>query len=115
MNEHITKGGPQGLATELEAASHQAQDVMGDMEAKMHSELTQAGEQATEMVDKVTHSVTDVLERVDVGVRKAIQSIAPVIKERPYTALAISAVVGLVAGLLMTNRGAKTVYLRQPS
>jgi len=113
MNEQLVKGGPQGLATELEAAAHQAQHVMGDVEAKMHSELTEAGEQASEMVDKVTHSVTDILERVDVDLRKAIQSIAPAIKERPYTALAISAVVGLVAGLLMTPRGAKTVYVKQ--
>jgi ElaB/YqjD/DUF883 family membrane-anchored ribosome-binding protein len=115
MNEQDIKGALNGAADEVQAKSGQAQAMINDVADKVTSGIAKAGDQASAAVNKFSDVAIDAYDRAYIRARKAGETVEPFVRERPYAALAISAALGLVIGLLTSSRGPKVVYVRPPN
>ena len=114
MIEHDIKGAMNGVADEVQSRSGQAQAMIDDVAETVTAGIAKAGDQASAAVNKLSDGAVDAYDRAYAGARKVGETVEPFVQDRPYAALAISAALGLVVGLLMTARGPKVVYVRPP-
>jgi ElaB/YqjD/DUF883 family membrane-anchored ribosome-binding protein len=94
MKDHDIKRAMSGAAHDVRATSAQVQAILD------------------QTADTVAASVAKAGDRAYAGGLRLGAAIEPFVRERPVTALAISAALGLVVGLLMSTRGLKVIYVR---
>ncbi len=94
---------------ELQARAGKAQAMIGDVADLVTTRVAQTGDQATTAVARIGGDALDAYDRASARARNVGRSLAPYVKQRPYAALGIAAVVGVVIGLMMIRRGPKIV------
>jgi len=114
MSEQHFKRAMNGAAGELQATSAHAQAIIEEVADRVADGVGKAGDQASAAVGKFSDGAIDAYDRASQSARKVGHTVEPLVRRRPYAALAISAVFGLVVGRLMTARGPKVIYVRPP-
>jgi ElaB/YqjD/DUF883 family membrane-anchored ribosome-binding protein len=90
---------------QFQASAQNLRDAVNDAIGKAADSVAAAavriGDQAKDAYGTTTDRVQHAADIVD-----------PLVKEKPYAAVAIAAVAGIVLGLLMTSRGPKVIYVK---
>ena len=76
-------------------------DAIGKAADSVATAAVRIGDQAKDAYGNATERVQYAADTVD-----------PLVKEKPYAAVAIAAVAGIVLGLLMSSRGPKVIYVK---
>lgn len=79
----------------------QAKDTYGKVTDQAKDAYGKVADQAKETYGRVADQAKDVYGRVD-----------PIVREQPYAALAVAAVAGFVAGLILNGGGSKVIYIK---
>jgi ElaB/YqjD/DUF883 family membrane-anchored ribosome-binding protein len=82
-------------------------EVLASVEEFIHAAASQSGEKlekARANLERVTRAGREALERAEESGRAAVEATEVSIKEHPWTAVAVSAGVGLLLGLLISRR-----------
>jgi ElaB/YqjD/DUF883 family membrane-anchored ribosome-binding protein len=94
-----------GEARQLEGSAEdavgKAKEVIGDTVKKARDVVTGATDHATDAYQTVRKSAENVAGTVD-----------PFVKEQPYIAVALAAIVGVIVGALLAGGGAKVIYIK---
>jgi ElaB/YqjD/DUF883 family membrane-anchored ribosome-binding protein len=96
------------VADTADAVSADVQDAIsgaGDRIAK-------AADAARDVIAEATAQAAAAYEEIRDRARQAADTVDPFVKGRPYAALAIVGVVGLVFGALFFSRGARVIYVK---
>jgi ElaB/YqjD/DUF883 family membrane-anchored ribosome-binding protein len=90
---------------QFQASAQNLRDAVNDAIGKAADSVAAAavriGDQAKDAYGTTTDRVQHAADIVD-----------PLVKERPYAAVAIAGVAGIVLGLLMSSRGPKVIYVK---
>ncbi len=81
--------------------SEQAKDTYGKVTDQAKETYGKVNAQAKQTMDKVSDQAKDVYGKVD-----------PMVREKPYAALAVAAVAGLIVGMIMNSGGSKVIYVK---
>jgi len=103
------------LADGVKGESARAQSIIDDLASKMKDGVTTAGDQASAAVNKLSEDAVGAIHRARKTAGTVGRSVEPFLQDRPYAALAISAALGLVVGVLITRRSRKVDRVRQPT
>ncbi len=94
-----------GAAKEIKGKVQSAAATLKDKAADLGDTVSSVASQAT---DQAKDLYAQASEQYDA----AVAQIDPFVRERPYAAIGIAAVVGLLVGLAWNGRGSKVVYLK---
>lgn len=79
-------------------------EMIGDVEAKTY----EAKAAAQDFVNRASDRATDAYATA----REIADAVDPFVKDRPYAALALAIIAGVILGGLFLGRGPKVVYLK---
>jgi ElaB/YqjD/DUF883 family membrane-anchored ribosome-binding protein len=114
-------------AGKLEKAAGQALDDPGmevsgearELQGKVQETIGAARERISKSADKAKAALSQATDQAGdayVELRQRAQQVAeqvdPFVKEKPYAALAIAGIVGLVIGALFFSGGARVIYVK---
>jgi len=114
MNEDNIGAAMHDLADGVKAESTRAQAIIDELASTMKDGVATAGDQASAAVNTLSEGAVGAIHRARKTAGTVGRSVEPFLQDRPYAALAISAALGLVVGLLMTHRSGKVIRVRQP-
>lgn len=80
--------------------------------AKAHGKIDDAANFVSDTATKASAQAKDIYGQVSERARNVAERVDPYVKHRPYAAMGVVAAVGLVAGLLMSSRGPKVIYVK---
>lgn len=102
-------------ATQAAAAtvSDQAKAIAGTLADTAKDTYGKVADQAKDTYDKVTDQAKETYGRVADQAKEVYGRVDPMVRQQPYAALAVAAVAGFIAGMLMNAGGAKTIYIKQ--
>src|ERR1700756_5107887 len=80
-----------------------------ELKLAVNEAITKAADSVAVAAAKVGDQAKDVYGATSEHVQKAADAVDPFVKEKPYAALAIAGVAGLVLGLLFAGRGPRVI------
>ena len=95
------------------ALSAQAKDTAGKVADQAKQTYGQVADQAKDTYDRLASRAGETYGKVTDPARDVYNRVDPMVREQPYAALAVAAVAGFIAGLLMNGGGSKVIYLKQ--
>jgi ElaB/YqjD/DUF883 family membrane-anchored ribosome-binding protein len=95
----------------IEEASETVQTAIDESAAAAVGKVSALADQASELAAKAGEHAQRAYSQVAGRAQDAADIIDPFVQERPYAALAITAGIGLVVGLLMAGRGPRIIYV----
>jgi len=90
---------------QFQASAQNLRDAVNDAIGKAADSVAAAAVKIGDQAKDVYGTATD-------RVQLAADTVDPLVKEKPYAAVAIAAVAGIVLGLLMSSRGPKIIYVK---
>ncbi|MEJ0066514.1 MAG: hypothetical protein WDM85_14800 [Caulobacteraceae bacterium] len=94
-----------GEARQFEGA---AEDAVG----KAKEALGKTAKAAREAVAGAADQAAETYQAVRKRAESVVDTVDPFVKEQPYIAVALAAVVGLIVGALFAGGGAKVIYIK---
>ena len=94
-----------GEARQIEG---QAEDAVG----KAKEAIGKTAKMAREAVVNATDHASDTYQTLRRRAEGVADTVDPFVKEQPYIAVALAAVVGLIVGALFAGGGAKVIYIK---
>jgi ElaB/YqjD/DUF883 family membrane-anchored ribosome-binding protein len=86
---------------QVEDAVDAATDRIAESAAKARAVLTEAADRASDAYGELRGRAEELADTVD-----------PFVKARPYAALAVAGLLGMVIGVLFFGRGPRVIYIR---
>ncbi|HEX3918418.1 MAG TPA: CsbD family protein [Caulobacteraceae bacterium] len=96
------------LAGDVTQAQGRVQEVVGVAK----DALVKSALEARDFVTDTAHQATDAVSDIRDSARGVIDTVNPFVRDKPYAALALAALVGLIAGALLFGGGAKVIYIK---
>jgi ElaB/YqjD/DUF883 family membrane-anchored ribosome-binding protein len=97
-------------ADETRRSEGRAKRAVGKLKDKAADVGQQVSAAAATATDRAMDAYAGAAERFD----RVAGRVDPFVREKPYAALGLAAVAGLLAGLLLAGRGPKVMYLKPP-
>ena len=97
------------------AADEAATAVSGEVQEAISGageRLSKAADAAREVIAEATAQASAAYDEIRDRARQAADAVDPFVKGRPYAALAIAGVTGLVIGALFFARSARVIYVK---
>jgi ElaB/YqjD/DUF883 family membrane-anchored ribosome-binding protein len=94
-----------GEARQFEGA---AEEAAGSAKEK----LTEAAKQARAAVADAADKASDAYQTLRVQAQSVADTVDPFVKERPYAAVAVAALAGVILGALLFTGGPKVIYVK---
>ena len=69
-------------------------------------------DQARDAINTMADQVSDIYNRSAAKAQSAAETLDPLVREKPYTALSLAALAGFVFGLIYASGRPQTVYLK---
>lgn len=74
--------------------------------------VARIADQAKDAINTLTDQASDLYNRSAAKAQSAADTLDPLVREKPYTALGLAALAGFVIGLVYASGRPRTVYLR---
>jgi len=92
-----------------------AKKAFGQAAEQAAATVVKAADQAASTVSRAADQASSLYATARDAARSVSVQVDPFVNERPYAAVAIGLVAGILVGALFFGRGAKVIYVRTPS
>jgi ElaB/YqjD/DUF883 family membrane-anchored ribosome-binding protein len=97
---------------ELRGEARQFEGTAEEAIGSAKERLVQTAKKARAAVGDVADQASDAYENLRIQAQSVADTVDPFVKERPYVALAVAALIGMIVGALMFAGGPKVIYVR---
>jgi ElaB/YqjD/DUF883 family membrane-anchored ribosome-binding protein len=96
-------------------AEGEARQIVGAVEetvGKAKETVKRTAQRAQAVLADATDQASETYEAVRERAQAVVDTVDPFVKEQPYAAVALAAIVGLIVGALFFSGGARVVYIK---
>ena len=102
----------EAVDTEAKNNLHQFQTSAQNLRDAVNDAIGKAADSVAAAAVKIGDQAKDAYGTATDRVQHAADTVDPLVKEKPYAAVAIAGVAGIILGLLMSSRGPKVIYVK---
>lgn len=107
-----TRGAGRRIEGQIKQTADQLEDLIGHSAETASAAVARLSDRVACTAGSITDQAKIAYDKASTRARQTADVVEPFVQERPYTALGIAAIGGLVMGILLAGRGPKIIYVR---
>jgi ElaB/YqjD/DUF883 family membrane-anchored ribosome-binding protein len=106
------RGAGRRIEGKIKRGAGQLEELIGQAANTASATVSKLSDRAATAAVSLSGQAKDAYEKASLKARKTAETVEPFVHQRPYAALGIAAVAGVVFGVLLAGRGPKVIYVR---